>query len=325
MQGIFVTDISDHYPIFHINLNNHVKNVDTFIIKRKYTSSNKEAFITDLNEIDWIDVMNHTATNSSFSCFHNTLKDLHDKHFPKCKIKVRYSNNKPWLSDDLKESIKIKNKLYYLSKKIPSVYNTENYKKNKYSVQHRMKAEEKEYYDQLFSKYKGNMQKSWNVIKSIIHRGKKAKTQTKFTLSNGEVISDKNVICDKFNSFFTGIGPSLANAIPNQNRKPESYMNYTLINSMFLTMVTDEEIVKIVNDLKDGAPGYDDIPASLLKMSLPCITAPLVHISNLSLSEGVFPDACKIANVVPLFKNGDPMLFSNYRPVSLLSVLSKVF
>ena len=41
--------------------------------------------------------------------------------------------------------------------------------------------------------------------------------------------------------------------------------------------------------------------------------------------QGIFPDALKIANVVPLFKNGDPMLFNNYRPVSLLCVLSKVF
>ena len=94
---------------------------------------------------------------------------------------------------------------------------------------------------------------------------------------------------------------------------------------IFLSMVTDEEMEKIVNNLKEGASGYDDIPSSLLKLAVPYIKQPLVYICNLSLSEGIFPDALKIANVVPLFKSGNSMLFNNYRPVSLLCVLSKVF
>ena len=325
MQGIFVTDISDHYPIFHLNFSYQNKNCDTFIIKRKYTSVNNQAFIDSLSNIDWKAVMSHDTTNGSFNCFHSILKELHNKHFPKSRVKLRYNNKKPWLSDDLKESIKLKNKLYYLSKKIPSVFNEENYKRNKYFLQRKIKSEEKKYYEQLFDKFNGNMKKSWNLIKSIINRGKKPKAQNKFSLSNGSVTCNKDVICDKFNGFFTGIGPTLANAIPSQSRSPESYMGPRLLNTIFLSMVTDEEIVKIVQDLKEGAPGYDDIPSSLIKMSLPYTTIPLAYICNMSLSEGVFPEVCKVANVVPLFKSGDPMMFSNYRPVSLLCVLSKVF
>ena len=41
--------------------------------------------------------------------------------------------------------------------------------------------------------------------------------------------------------------------------------------------------------------------------------------------QGVFPDELKIANVIPLYKCEDPMKFNNYRPVSLLSILSKVY
>ena len=144
--------------------------------------------------------------------------------------------------------------------------------------------------------------------------------QNKF-ISNGNIINDKNTICEKFNDFFTGIGPTLANAIPDQSRDPDSYLNGRLINSIFLTMVTEEEIVKIVNDLNNGAPGYDDIPASLLQRSLPYITSPLVYICNLSLWEVNFPEALKVANVVPLIKSSDAMLFNNYRPVSLLCVI----
>ena len=59
-------------------------------------------------------------------------------------------------------------------------------------------------------------------------------------------------------------------------------------------------------------------------MSLSVIGNPLVYICNMSLSEGVFPTQLKIADVVPLYKCDDPMIFNHYRPVSLCT-LSKVF
>ena len=69
----------------------------------------------------------------------------------------------------------------------------------------------------------------------------------------------------------------------------------------------------------------DDISAALLKLSLECIADPLVHICNPSMIEGVFPEQLKIACVLPLYKAEDPMYFNHYRPVSLLTILSKVF
>ena len=169
------------------------------------------------------------------------------------------------------------------------------------------------------------MKKSWNLIKSILYRGYKSKAQNKFVLNDGTFVTDKSIICEKFNNFFTGIGPSLANAIPNQSKKPESFMNDKVLNNMLLSMVTEGEMERLVMDLNEGATGYDDIPASLIKLALPHIKQPLVYLCNLSLFEGVFPEAMKIANVVPLFKSGNSMMFNNYRPVSLLCVLSKVF
>ena len=90
-------------------------------------------------------------------------------------------------------------------------------------------------------------------------------------------------------------------------------------------MVTTEEMKKIVGSLKKGAPGYDEITVDTLRLSLDILNEPLCYLCNRSLIEGVFPNGIKLANVLPLFKSGDPMLFNNYRPVSLLCVLSKVF
>ena len=80
-----------------------------------------------------------------------------------------------------------------------------------------------------------------------------------------------------------------------------------------------------MKDMKNSAPGHDGITLHILKLALSSIKIPLTHILNLSLLRGVFPVELKSANVVPLFKADDPMLFNNYTPVSILCVLSKVF
>ena len=81
----------------------------------------------------------------------------------------------------------------------------------------------------------------------------------------------------------------------------------------------------IIKYLKNGAPGYDEINASLLKLVSPCIAEILVCLCNKSLHEGVFPHELKIANVIPLYKSDDASVFNSYRPVPLLCVISKVF
>ena len=64
---------------------------------------------------------------------------------------------------------------------------------------------------------------------------------------------------------------------------------------------------------------------SPIKETIDLLAAPLSHICNLSFERGVFPDKLKIAKILPVFKSDDPSLFSNYRPISILPCLSKVF
>ena len=85
--------------------------------------------------------------------------------------------------------------------------------------------------------------------------------------------------------------------------------------------MTSLEIESIIKNLRHSAPGHDEVTASILQLSLPFITDPLVFILNMSLSQGIFQTELKTANVLTLFKADD----SNYRPVSILCMLWKVF
>ena len=126
-------------------------------------------------------------------------------------------------------------------------------------------------------------------------------------------------------TFFINIGPTFSKSIPGINMSPLYHMGNELNETPFLYPVDGTEIAKITMSLKNSASGYDAINATLLKFLASCIAEPLCYVCNFSLCEGIFPKQLKIANVVPLYKADDSMVFNNYRPVLILCALSKVF
>ena len=324
-QGILVTDISDHFPIFHIRQQPLKIDKEVFMYRRTFSERNKQSFLNALGEIDFGEIYTAGNTQSAFTIFYGHLTNMFNKHFPLRKHTIRYNNRKPWLTDALRNSIKFKNKLYTKYLKVKSVYNEITYKNYKNKLTRILKAAEKKYYSELLIANKSNMRKTWNIIKGIINKNRVQNPHNKFKLNSNEITTDPATISDYFNKFFVNIGPTLAQKIPKQNHSPEHYLGERSLNSIFLSHVTENELIKLVSQLKDSSPGYDGIKASVLKLSMNVLSTHLTHLCNMSLMEGVFPDELKKANVIPLFKSGDPMIFSNYRPVSLLPVLSKVF
>ena len=94
---------------------------------------------------------------------------------------------------------------------------------------------------------------------------------------------------------------------------------------MAIMPIIQDDVINVIRNLKASSPGWDSISAVVVKAIYPCFIEPLTHILNLSVMYGVFPSELKLAKVIPLFKANDPMLFSNYRPVSVLPVFSKIF
>ena len=144
---------------------------------------------------------------------------------------------------------------------------------------------------------------------------------------DGAEITGAKTIADKFNEYFTEIGPKLARSIDTTNKKPfNSYLTAPCAASFNFDYTNPDDIEKIVRNLRPkSSSGYDNISTKLLKEIEHVISRPLSIIVNQSLCTGIFPEKLKIAKVIPLYKKDDNKSFGNYRPISLLSSISEIF
>ena len=94
--------------------------------------------------------------------------------------------------------------------------------------------------------------------------------------------------------------------------------------TFFIDPTNKTEIINIINHLKEGASGRDEIVARNLKCISDSIAYPLAQVVNLSFQQGIFPEELKIAAVTPFFEGKCPIIFNNYRPISLISVSATI-
>ena len=146
-------------------------------------------------------------------------------------------------------------------------------------------------------------------------------------------IANQSKKANMFNNYFSTVADSITldkNKHITSNRiNPIDYL-YNFYSKPFSKIkwqyTSTHEIRKIIKALKSkNSCGYDKITSPIIKVSAPYIISPLTHICNAALSSGIFPDRLKYAIVKPIYKKGSRQDISNYRPISLLTMFSKIF
>ena len=123
------------------------------------------------------------------------------------------------------------------------------------------------------------------------------------------------------------VGKNLAENIKdNMNNSFKDYLKHPTLKYFEFKNVTEKDIIKVITNLKTKASrDFYEISSKLLKDIKLEISKPLAKLVNQSLSSGIFPNALKLAKVIPIHKGKDPEKVENYRPISILPALSKVF
>ena len=207
----------------------------------------------------------------------------------------------------MKNEIKIGDKLYLLSKRIPTQENKDNYKKYKNMNLSNQRKAEINYYKEQFDLHKTELIRSWNIIKNIINKEDNRRSAKYIVfLINNQYISDGKIIANTFNNYFVNVGSSLAKNIQTET-DPLHYIESNE-NSIYIPDIYMDEVRTIMTTITNSASGNGELPALILKQCTDSYLEPLTHLINLSISLGSVPDKQKVARVISIFKGEDEQI-----------------
>jgi hypothetical protein len=327
--GTLLTDITDHHCNFLLinKWKNDPNKEPKYITYRKFNESNIESLNNALSNTDWSSVLACSNPNVAYDLFIQTYLALFNIHLPLVTKRFNKYKHKlqSWMTKGILKSMKTKEKLYLASRKGSSAAK-EKYKQFLSAYNKVIRNAKKLYWENKFESSAKNIKETWKNINQILNKKYKNNDLPSLFKHEDNPLTDSSDISNGFNNYFSTVGFNLAENIPHAVRTAKSYLQPVDLPNSFSLMPTDTtEVYNAIRKMKPKLScGTDDISPKLLKQTGQSIVLPLTHIINLSFESGIFPNKLKIAKVIPIFKDGDPNIFKNYRPISLLPCFSKI-
>lgn len=311
---------SDHSPILlNISL---AKNTT---MQNKYIKFlDKEKLKLLLQSEKWEGVFEETNANV---CADNLLNTL-TKHIDFCTsekyVKCKNRINKEWLTKGLLTSIRHRDFLKKCSAKQPlnNILNIE-YTEYRKTLTKLLSTARTNYYKNLFSVHSNDPKQTWKTIKRATNEKLSDSVFPSIICEDGSTTNDSKNIAEEFNKYFCTIGIKLASKITRPrnkfaevNRPPHSF---------FLKPMHRNDFVSILGALKsNNSCVVDNITNDIIKENSLYLLEPLLFLTNLIFSTGIYPNILKNTVVIPLHKSGPKDQLKNYRPIALTSSISKL-
>ena len=333
--GTIVVGLSDHFMIYCTRkvtkgqIQGH-KNVEIRSLKN-YTT---ESFNEKLSSINWSDVYNATDVNESWCNFKSLLRSVINDVAPIKQVRLK-QRTEPWMSSDILAQIRQRDQLLYKFNKDKSktqVY--DEYCKLRNKTQRDIRRAKSEHFMNCIDDNKNNSKKLWQTLKELGYSTKVKEAANVVLKINGKLCYNPSEIANSFNEFFTGVASALVSKLPKCSDM-YSTMSQKLTdfyraknkdsNKLSLSCISEDFVEKELLHLSPNkSTGLDGIPPRFLRDGASVLKAPITHIVNQSIQSGIVPNDLKTAKVIPLFKKNNNTESCNYRPVSVLSAVSKI-
>lgn len=315
--------VSDHDCIGCTRKINHEKIPPRTVTCRDYSKYNPFDLSKELDEHDWEPLYSANNVNTCWSYLKDALASKIDRHAPKIQKRIK-GQFCPWLSPALKTLMNTRDKLQRKARKSKSDLDWSNYKTLRNKCNNKIKRARNTYYKHLIRENQNNPAKFWKCIKEIFPANNTKGYPPTSTHDKQHNTATANSLC----SFFTNVASSLKhtvfklrNFVWEQPTPSELFTNrqfkFNYVSRLFV-----EKQLKLLK--RKSAAGWDDLPPGIMIDCAKAISGPLAHIINLSLTTGTVPSDWKVAKVTPIHKGGSKEDFNNFRPISVLPVLSKI-
>lgn len=315
--------LSDHFPIFLTRKTNctQPKLSHHTITYRSFKSFNEQMFINDLQSAPWDTIKIFEDINDTLETWSSMFLEIVDKHLPLKTLRVKYKQQPKWLTPDIIDAMKIRDRYKSLNDNMQ-------YKFWRNKVVKLIKQSKKAQYTAIIDENNNNPNSVWKLFKEIGVNKQKSTTSIPTVRIDGKETEDHTIMANAFNKFFVSIASNLKEPTENSNfDKLKAFCDNQVSDGTVFTIpeISIQYVEKFLKHINlSKATGCDNIGPRLLKIAAPYIAQSITHICNQSIKTSHFPRKWKEAKVTPLHKGGPKDDLNNYRPISILPVISKL-
>ena len=309
------------------------------ITYRSYTNFDENSFLQDLAKSPLSNVYQYTDPDKAFEFWYNVFVNVYDNHAPLLTKRVKHTIKPPWLTNDIKQETCLRDKLLKdvrhlkqksqtdtqirtsqdkINEQLLITEKFDEFRAQRNKITSMLRHAKKDYFRNLISNSTRNdSKKIWKAINIL----------TKKT-SNQPSILENNITPNDLNQHFANI----ANATIKTDLSKHNDLNELIkfCDSKHITakadipFITVNEVYYYLTHLKQtNTRGLDNLNGKILKLSASIISDTLTYLYNLCIANSYYPKLLKQAKIIPVFKSGEKDNPSNYRPISIVSVLSK--
>ena len=316
--------LSDHFPIFvtrKINSLSSVKNSHFTITYRSFKKFNEEEFCNDLQSIPWDIIKMFDDTNDAVETWSSLFLDVVNKHLPLKQHRVKRKQQPKWITGEIIDAIKTRDRY-------KSINDDTQYRIWRNKVCSMIKHSKKHQYSEILNENFNNPASVWKLFKEM-GASKQKDCSNIFSLKiNNQMVENPKDIADEFNQYFVKVASKIKEPIvPCEFDKLQQFCNAKIPSDTHFSIpkISHEKVEKFLRNINlTKATGSDNIGPRLLKIAAPFISDSITYICNQSIINSIFPDKWKEGKVRPLHKNGPRDDTNNYRPISVLPVISKL-
>ena len=336
----FETGFSDHHRlIYKILKSTFTKVGPKKVVYREYKNFNEENFLTDLNvNLKW-------CHPTEYQAFEDTFVQTLDKHAPK-KQKVLRANNKPYVNKDLSKAIKTRSRLKNIANKTKKETDINKFKSQRNLVLKVNRKLKRDFYKSVDPKKINTDKNFWKMVKPMVSNVNPM--EQKIILIEGEEILAKDEeVAECLNTYFVNITDSLnLNASDNESNVEDS-LDSRIDTS--IVRVANHQSILAIKEVAKNVTKFDfehvnpwnvmekieslycnksvsgNIPTNVLKQAKEVACPYVTDCINNSINDGIFLTELKMADVTSLFKSGETTTKKNFRPITILPCVSKVY
>ena len=332
-SGVIPVGVSDHHLTYSIRKRDKKGGGSKHyeIKTRNFKHYSHEKFKDKLKDKNWRKITQSQDINTAYNMLVDNIISAADDIAPERLLRIKNQCD-PWVTGETIHKMHKRDFLLGRAKKEKLLEKKkklfQEVRELRSQIRKDLYSKKKEFFEEQKKEAGNNPKSLWSVLKKACSPSKKQHAVPTLK-QDGVLVTEANIVADVFNKYFTSVAKNIASKL----KKPKGKWTDNLVifyanvkrKSFSLKPVSKEWVMKQLKSLSvHKATGPDKISAKFLKDGAEILTVAMRHIINLSIETSKVPTAIKLAKIVPIFKKGSRFEAGNYRPISLLPIISKI-